>query len=231
MVSKNFKIFLFLLISILFFSSSHGEEKIDIWKNKKNDSNNTDDKLDKSKNPKKNSLNSLEKISVSQKITEDKILDSSEDVKVFGVYDPSDYDFNLNMWSSTSAEDVRSSIKRLKKIKLSRTSSEILENILLSFSYPPDGMNNKEFVDLKINWLIDNNKSELVEDFLKQNEEFDGKSKAVQYLVDQNIAQANIKEGCEKIKFIDSKIKDPYLEKFKIYCFVFNDQNHKHNFC
>ena len=153
-------------------------EKIDIWKNKKNDSNNTDDKLDKSKNPKKNSLNSLEKISVSQKITEDKILDSSEDVKVFWVYDPSDYDFNLNMWSSTSAEDVRSSIKRLKKIKLSRTSSEILENILLSFSYPPDGMNNKEFVDLKINWLIDNNKSDLVEDFLKQNEEFDGKSKA-----------------------------------------------------
>ena len=224
MVSKSFKIFLFLLISILSFSSSHGEEKIDIWKNKKNDSNNTDDKLDKSKNPKKNSLNSLEKISVSQKITEDKILDSSEDVKVFGVYDPSDYDFNLNMWSSTSAEDVRSSIKRLKKIKLSRTSSEILENILLSFSYPPDGMNNKEFVDLKINWLIDNNKSDLVEDFLKQNEEFDGKSKAVQYLVDQNIAQANIKEGCEKIKFIDSKIKDPYLEKFKIYCFVFNDQ-------
>ena len=180
MVSKSFKIFLFLLISILSFSSSHGEEKIDIWKNKKNDSNNTDDKLDKSKNPKKNSLNSLEKISVSQKITEDKILDSSEDVKVFGVYDPSDYDFNLNMWSSTSAEDVRSSIKRLKKIKLSRTSSEILENILLSFSYPPDGMNNKEFVDLKINWLIDNNKSDLVEDFLKQNEEFDGKSKAVQ---------------------------------------------------
>ena len=57
MVSKSFKILLFLLISILSFSSSHGEEKIDIWKNKKNDSNNTDDKLDKSKNPKKNSLN------------------------------------------------------------------------------------------------------------------------------------------------------------------------------
>ena len=206
------------------FSSSYGDEKIDIWKNKKNDSNKIEDKLETSENSKKNSSNSLEKISVSQKITEDKIIDSSEDVKVFGVYDPSDYDFNLNMWSSTSAEDVRSSIKRLKKIKLSRTSSEILENILLSFSYPPDGMNNKEFVDLKINWLIDNNKSDLVEDFLKQNEEFDGKSKAVQYLVDQNIAQANIKEGCEKIKFIDSKIKDPYLEKFKIYCFVFNDQ-------
>ena len=38
------------------------------------------------------------------------------------------------MWSTTKAEDVKSSIKRLKeKIKLSKTSSDIFENILLSF--------------------------------------------------------------------------------------------------
>ena len=43
--------------------------------------------------------------------------------------------------------------------------------------------------------------------FLKRNEQFDSKSKAVQYLVDKNIAGGNIKEGCEKIKFIDAKIK------------------------
>ena len=82
----------------------------------------------------------------------------------------------------------------------------------------------KEFVKLKIDWLINNNRSDLIENFLKQNKEFDGKSKAVQYLVDENIAKANIKEGCEKIEFIDSTIKDPYLEKFKIYCLVFNNK-------
>ena len=65
---------------------------------------------------------------------------------------------------------------------------------------------------------------DLIESFLKQNEQFESKSKAVQYLVDKNIASANIKEGCEKIKFIDAKIKDAYLEKFKIYCLVFNDK-------
>ena len=59
---------------------------------------------------------------------------------------------------------------------------------------------------------------------MKQNEEFDSKSKAVQYLVDKNIASGNIKEGCEKIKFIDKKIKDAYLEKFKIYCLIFNNK-------
>ena len=109
------------------------------------------------------------------------------------------------MWSTTNADDIKSSIKRLKKINLSNTSKEILENILLTFSYPPEGMTEKEFVNLKINWMIENDRADLIEKFLKQNEEFDSKSKAVQYLVDKNIAKANIKEGCQKIEFIDSE--------------------------
>ena len=107
------------------------------------------------------------------------------------------------MWSSTKAEDLRSSLKRLDKIELSKSSNEILESILFSFSYPPQDMTEKEFVDLKINWLIQNDKIDLIENFLKQNEQFESKSKAVQYLVDKNIASGNIKKGCEKIKFID----------------------------
>ena len=58
----------------------------------------------------------------------------------------------------------------------------------------------------------------------KRNDQFESKSKAVQYLVDNNISSANIKQGCEKIKFIDAKIKDSYLEKFKIYCLVFDNK-------
>ena len=59
---------------------------------------------------------------------------------------------------------------------------------------------------------------------LKQNENFHNKAKAVQFLVDENIAQADIQEGCKKIKFIGSNIKDPYLEKFKIYCLVLDNK-------
>ena len=128
------------------------------------------------------------------------------------------------MWSTTKAEDLRSSLKRINKIELSKSSKEILEAILFSFAYPPKGMTEKEFVELKINWLIKNNKVDLIESFLKQNDEFESKGKAVQYLVDKNIANGNIKEGCEKIGFIDAKIKDAYLEKFKIYCLIFNNK-------
>ncbi|MEC6987074.1 MAG: hypothetical protein VXW61_01305 [Pseudomonadota bacterium] len=226
MMLKNSKYFIFVSLFLLLFSSSKSDEKIDIWKNdnkKKSETNlGSEDLQSAPKIDYKKVLNSNKE----QKIKiEDSLSDSSKEANVFGIYDPADYNFNLNMWSSTSADDVRSSIKRIKKMNLSKTSSEILENVLLSFSYPPDGMDEKEFVNLKVNWLIENERSELLEIFLNQNEKFHGKSKAVQYLVDKNIAKANIKEGCDKIKFIGSNIKDSYLEKFKIYCLVFNNQN------
>ena len=225
MILKSSKKFLSLLIIFLFFSPIQSEEKIDIWKNnksKKEEIKSTDQK-DTNSNKKLNFKIDINK-NVNQTIKIDENLNDSERDKVFGVFDPEDYNFNLNMWSTTNADDVRASIKRLKKIKLSKTSSELLENVLLSFSYPPEGMEEKEFIQLKINWLIDNNKKDLIEEFLKLNDDFYGKSKAVQFLVDDSIAQANIKKGCEKIKFIDSNIKDSYLEKFKIYCLVFNNK-------
>ena len=44
-----------------------------------------------------------------------KILDKSQEVKVFGVYDPEDYNFDLNMWSTTKADDVESKFEKIKK--------------------------------------------------------------------------------------------------------------------
>ncbi len=220
MISKSFKL-LSGLIFIFFSTILCSEEKIDIWKKEKI---NPEKSINSSN--KKTNLEKANKVNPSENIKiEDGSFDKLVERRVFGVYDPGKNNFDLNMWSTTNAEDVTSSIKRLKKIKLSKTSNDILENILLSFSYPPKGMGEKEFASLKVNWLIDNNRSDLIEEFLKQNKEFEGKGKAVQYLVDEKIAQANIKEGCEKIEFIDSTIKDAYLEKFKIYCLVFNKKN------
>ena len=38
-----------------------------------------------------------------------------------------------------------------------------------------EGMKVKEFVNLKIDWLIENNRSDLIENFLKQNQDFEEK--------------------------------------------------------
>jgi len=224
---KSFNSLLGLLILFLFFTPLKSEDEIDIWKNNKTKNQKIENKkLNKNIDSKKFDLESIKKIESNQNIKiEDRSLNEEVGNKVFGIYDPADNNFNLNMWSSTKAEDIKASLKRIEKIKLSKTSSQILEKILLSFSYAPIGMKEEDFADLKINWLIKNKRSDLIESFLKQNEEFKSKSKAVQYLVDENIAKANIKEGCEKIKFIDANIKDAYLEKFKIYCLVFNKKN------
>ena len=226
MILRSFKYFFGLLIICMFVSPVISEEKIDIWKNKKKQEEKSE-LLSENDEQEKNKilLNPANKIKPDQVIQiEDNIKENINENKVFGVHDPADYNFDLNMWSSTKAEDIRASLKRLKKIKLSKTSNEILESILLSYSYPPNGMKDDEFVDIKINWLIDNDRSDLIESFLKQNKEFKSKKRAVQYLVDQNIAKADIKEGCDKIEFIDSTIKDSYLEKFKIYCLTFNNK-------
>jgi len=225
---KSFSNLLSLLIIVSILTPLKGEEKIEIWKNKKNNKQAIEVKDQKEiKNSKSNIIN-LKKVENAQTIKiENRSLNANDENKVIGIYEPADNNFTLNMWSTTKAEDLEASLKRLEKIKLSKTSNEILEKILLSFSYPPENMKEKDFTNLKIDWLIKNQRTDLIESFLKQNDKFNNKSRAVQYLVDKNIAQADITGGCKKIKFIDEKIKDSYLEKFKIYCLIFNDKKNE----
>ena len=166
------------MIILLFSTNLISDEKIDIWKNQ-NNTKTLEPKENKTKNKlNSNNLESAQKILSDKKITiQDGTIEPLEKIKVFGIYDPEEYNFNLNMWSSTNADDFRSSLKRLKKIKLSETSNEILTQVLLSFSHPPKSMSDDEFVDLKINWIIENERIDLVEEFLKQNKEFKNKKK------------------------------------------------------
>jgi len=213
--------FLILFISIL---PLHAEEEIDIWNQEKKEK----IELEENNSSTKIEPNISNAVSISNDIKiQNEVLESSQDAKIFGIYDPADNNFDLNMWSQTSADDVRSSIKRINKIKLSNISKRLFENTFYAFAYPPQGMNDEEFTNLKINWMINNKRSDLIEKFLKQNRTFYNKKRVIQYLVDENIAKADIKEGCEKINFVDKSIRDSYLEKFKIYCLVFNNKKNE----
>ena len=215
------------LILLTSFLSANAEEEIDIWNKEKKENTEINTSVDKKIETQINSsIFQKNKNTTNIKIEND-IIENSKEVKIYGIYDPAKNDFNLNMWSQTKAEDVRSSVQRINKMKLSRTSEKLFENTFLSYAYPPVGMSDKEFIDLKINWMIENKRSDLIEEFLKQNTSFHNKKKVIQYLVDENIAKANIKESCEKINFIDKSINDSYLEKFKIYCLIFNDKKNE----
>ena len=56
--------------------------------------------------------------------------------------------------------------------------------------------------------------------FLNKNKNFPNKSKIIKYLVDQNIAKANLKEACNKITLISNDVKDSYLDQFKVICLL-----------
>ena len=224
---KSLNKYIGLIILLILSSLLQAEEEIDIWnKEKKENSKNI-----KKKNEIPSSITGSElfnKSKIKKKISiENEILDNTQEPNVFGIYEPADSNLNLTMWTQTSAESVRSSISRIKKLSLSKTAESLFEKTFFSFAYPPQGMNDKEFVDLKINWMIENKRSDLIEKFLNLNNTFPNKKKVIQYLVDENIAKANLKEGCEKINFLDKNIKDPYLEKFKIYCLIFNDKKNE----
>ncbi len=221
------KIVVFLLLFALSKPLS-AEDQIDIWsKPKKNE---IIIKADEDKNETTKSVisSTIQENKIIEEIKiENKVLKETEDEKLFGIYEPSDSGFNLDMWSRTNAEDVRSSLSRIEKINLSKTASKLLERTIYSFAYPPKDMKAEEFIDIKINWMIENKRIDLIEETLKNNKTFHNKKKVIQYLVDENIAKANLKQGCEKIEFIDKSIKDPYLEKFKIYCLIFNEKKNE----
>ncbi len=215
------KLFFFLII-ILNFSISYAEEnEIDIWKKKGSENLNktTEKKEEKIPSPLINKNN----ITTSNIIQEENFTEV-EETKLYGIWDPDKYNFELSMWSKTDGKNIQKTISRIDKLELSETAESIFLNTLFSYSYPPKNLSEKDFLDIKINWLIKNKKDDLIEQFLTKNNDFPNKNKIIQYLVDRNISSANIKTGCEKVNFIGKDIKDPYLEKFKIYCLIFNNK-------
>ncbi len=217
----------YLSFFIIFFSSQilFADDQIDIWSKTKKEK--SKDSLEKTENIDTNNNTQITNTAVLNNNIQidNEISEETKNIKIFGVFDPEDNDFDLNMWSQTDADNVRSSMKRISKIKLSNTATKLFESTILSFAYPPKGMEEEEFLNLKIDWLIENKRIDLIEKFLKQNQTFPNKKKLIQYLVDNNIAKADIKEGCSKINFLDKDIKDSYLEKFKIYCLVYDKKN------
>ena len=214
------KLFFFLII-FLKLSVSYAENEIDIWKKNKSNQNNEKTQLkdNKIESPIINK-NNITTNSIIQEETPTEV----EDSLLYGIWDPDKYNLELSMWSKTDGKNIQKTISRLNKLELSETAENILLNTLFSYSYAPTNLGEEDFLDIKINWLIKNKKDDLIEQFLQKNNDFPNKNKIIQYLVDRNISNANIKVGCEKVNFIGKDIKDPYLEKFKIYCLVFNNK-------
>jgi hypothetical protein len=220
-----------LILTVIFFTaftsinSIADDETIDIWKN--NDLDRQESDKDKNENIRDIEIQSptlsgdVNKITVS--INENQIVES--DNSVVGIFDPEENKFNLNMWSHKDGQEIKKVLKRINKLKLSRLSENLLFEILFTNSYAPkNNLSSKEFLKIKINWLIKKKRIKDLELLLKNNLEAGQNSKAIKFLVNEYLSSADIKSACDKISFVSKDIKNNYLEKFKIYCLINNDQ-------
>ena len=225
----NLNKYFFYLLFFIFFSSANSEESIDIWKKDKtnNLSNSNSDQEVLTEKKENSSIN--QKISLNNNIQiNEEIGNQNLDKPLYGIYDPEESDLNLNMWIKTDGKEIKDIFKRINQIKLSKSSEEFFISTIMTYSYSPDkNLSEDEFLNLKISWLISNEKDDLLEEFLNKNKNFKGKKRIIQYLVDKNISKANLNEGCKKSEFISKDIKDSYLEKFKIYCLIFKDKKNE----
>ncbi len=224
-LNKYIKIIvIFTLSFFIIFKTSVANEPVDIWKKSEND---------KIEQPQKTLLKPKEesKIDFSRIQTNDnkeiQIIENqkveNEEVNLVGLYDPQKNDLSLNMWANTDGDVIKNTFNRINKIQLSKFSEEIFINTIMTYSYAPKNkLSEDEFLKLKLNWLIKNNKNNLIEKFLNNNLDFNGKSKLIKHLVDYYISLGDISEGCKKSNFISKEIKEKYLEKFRIYCLILN---------
>tara|TARA_A100001011_G_C14293055_1_gene837107 strand:- start:764 stop:2512 length:1749 start_codon:yes stop_codon:yes gene_type:complete len=226
-LSKKIILFIFLLF---FLTSVSSEDSVDIW-NKKNLNNNEDasptKQLEKNKSISNiqltNKKNDINEIQIDSALNE-----NNNDLLLYGIFDPEENNFKLNMWENSEGSKIKDVLDRINKIKLSPFAEEIFINTIFTYSNsPPKKMSEEKFLGYKLNWLINNQKDELLKTFLNKNKEFPHKTKVIKYLVDKSISNAKIKDGCKNINFISKEIKDSYLEQFKILCLILDNKKNQ----
>jgi hypothetical protein len=223
LLNLNKKLFLSIILYV-FFTPILSEESIDIWK-KENLKKNLEDST------KKTLEQPASKIKISSNISKkDNISSNSLDVDkfVYGIFDPEKNNLTIDMWVNSEGTRVKDTIERINKIKLSTFAEEVFVNTLFTVAKLPDqNMTDEEFITYKFDWLIQNKKNDLIANFLNRNNEFPNKKKVIRYLVDENIAKANLTEACQDIKLISKDVKDAYLDQFKIICLVKNNKKNE----
>ncbi len=224
LLSLNKKTLSFFLI--LFITPLFSEEAVDIWK-KENLNENLLIKETLNTTEKKLDTNVRINIKAPKKIEIDSS-DTEISKPIYGIFEPEENDLTLDMWLNSEGTRVKDTIDRINKIKLSSFAEELFVNTMFTISnLPQQNITDEEFLNYKLNWLIENQKDDLITIFLNKNKNFPNKKKIIKYLVDKNIAAANVREACKKVSSITINVKDTYLDQFKIICLINNNKKNE----
>ena len=224
LLNKNFYLILFYLF--LGINSLAEEQPADIWNiDKKKIENNTQNgelkiEIEKQSKEKEIGIYKMQSQNKNDIIELDQTLDTKE-IKIIGLYDPDDYNLDINMWSNSDGDQLKNIFSKLEKLELSNDAKELMNISLLTNAFSPQkNISNKEFLEFKSNWLIKNSDLDLVETYLIKNQIINSHPKLTKYFLDENLSVAKIDKSCDLFKKNLEALSDEYISKYNIYCLI-----------
>ena len=225
LLNKNY---LSILI-IIFFSTVNSfseNEPVDIWNidkekiQEKSENGELISITESYPETEKNDIFNMQIKDRSNSIKVDETLNSKE-IKIIGLYDPEDFGLKINMWSNSNGDQLKYLFSNLSKINLSRDASELMNIVLLTNAYhPKKNISEKEFLNIKSDWLIKHNNLELIEEYIIKNDILNLHPKLSKYLVDKYLSQSELDKACKIFLNNSEPIENNYLSKFNIYCLI-----------
>ena len=225
---KNLSIFFFLFLSCI----SNAEDKpVDIWnidENKKEiDSKSNKELVEQDKEIIENSASDIYKMQA-QKQSELIELDqnlNTQDIKIFGLYDPEDNGLDINMWANSDGDQLKNIFNKLINLDLSSDAREIMNISLLTNAHlPKKNISTEEFLKLKSDWLIKNSDLDLIEEYLIKNQILNLHPELTKFLINEYLSKFEIKKACQIFLKNSEPIDDQYLSKFNIYCLIIENK-------
>ena len=217
---NKFFIKILLLIFSFVYSFTFANEPVDIWS------------IDKKKDE-KNSINTInENDDTENLIIQDTLISNIEEgeiinqTKIVGLYDPEENGFGLEMWNNTNPKKIFELSKKINKMDLSEDAKKIYTKLLLTNSYSPiNESEEKEFLNIKSEWLIKYKDIELIKEYLKKNIDIDQNEQLTRFVLDELFSINEKKEACEFLDELNINFKDNYLTKFSVYCLIYLKKN------
>ncbi len=149
----------------------------------------------------------------------------SDQIKIVGIYDPSENDVTIDMWKNSDGNKILDLYRKIQKIDLSYDSKEILKISLLTNSYvPTKNISKDQFLKLKRDWLLENSDLDLIEKYLIKNQKIKNNEKLIKFLINEYLSNSELEKSCKVLSKINYPTEDKYLTKFNIYCLINNNK-------
>ena len=219
---KNLSIF---IISFLLFLNhlNAQEEPVDIWNLEKKAKENSTITQTKNDDAEEISINvGISNLNNSSDIIDSDLLVQNK-INIVGLYDPEDNGLSIDMWSNSNGNEIKLILNKLNKTNLSKDAKEILDIALLTHSYfPIYNITEEEFIKFKLNYLIKNKDKYLIKKYLIKNKNNIYNVELIKFYLNDYLENADLENACNIFEDINY-FGDDYINKFKIYCLIKNN--------